>query len=487
MSQSATAAGTFRTTDRVNLRSGPSTDSEAIVVVNAGTNVEVLEHDPAGWSKVQVGNSTGYIRSDFLKFPIGSSAAEFRTTDGVNIRSAASIDSGVVGTVIKGATVEVTEHDPAGWSKVRADGKSGFIRSDFLTRGSGSVLSSSVSTATSSETVIAVLKTTGNVNLRTGPSRDTSIIRTLTENTSVDVLEKRSDGWSKVKHNGTEGFIKSDLITETGVSSSQASTTLKTNGSVNMRTGPSTNNSIIVTLAPSTSVDILENRSDGWSKVKHNGTEGFIKSDLLSVSGSTSILRTITDVHFRSGPSTGYRIIRTLSPNAVVEVLEKRSDGWSKVLHNGTEGFIKSEFLGAGARVIELIDWATARTVLTRGQDMRVVDVRTGISFTIRAFSLGRHADVDPVTQADTDAMKRSRNGVWSWSARPVWVTVGDRTFAAAMNGMPHAGSTISGNGVNGHFCLHFQGSRSHNASDSSSYVRNLQTAVTEAYDKRPR
>jgi len=254
-----------------------------------------------------------------------------------------------------------------------------------------------------------------------------------------------------------------------------------------MRSGPSTNNSIIVTLDPNTSVEVLNKRSDGWSNVKHNNSNGYIRSDLLSEAGSSSILRTITDVNMRSGPSTNYRILKQLPPNAVVDVMEKRSDGWSKVNHNGTQGFIKSEFLGAGARVIELIDWATARTVLTRGQDMRVVDVRTGISFTIRAFSLGRHADVDPVTQADTDAMKRSRNGVWSWSARPVWVTVGDRTFAAAMNGMPHAGSTISGNGVNGHFCLHFQGSRSHNASDSSSYVRNLQTAVTEAYDKRPR
>ena len=483
MAPTAMAAGTFRTTDRVNLRSEPSTESAAILVVNAGTNVEVLEHDPAGWSKVQTGNSTGYIRSDFLKFPIGNTAATFKTTDGVNIRSAASTESSVVGTVIKGTSVEVTEHDPAGWSKVKADGKSGFIRSDFLTRGTGNLSTTTVSS--SSNEVIATLKTTGTVNMRSGPSTDTTVIRSLAANTSVDVLEKRSDGWSKVRHNNTDGFIKSDLITETGTSSSP-SLSLKTTGTVNMRSGPSTNNSVLVTLAPNTGVEVLNSRQDGWSNVKYNGTNGYIRSDLLSATGSSTLLRTVTDVNLRSGPSTNYRVLRALLPNTVVEVLEKRTDGWSKVNYNGTEGFIKSEFLGAGARVIELIDWATARNILTRGQDMRVVDVRTGISYTIRAFSLGRHADVDTVTQADTDAMLRARGGVWSWSARPVWVTVGDRTFAASMNGMPHQGSAISGNGVSGHFCLHFQGSRSHNVSDSSSYVRNLQLAVTEAYDKRP-
>ena len=482
------SAGTFRTTDSVRLRSEPSTEANVVTVLQAGTNVDVRDHNPAGWSSVTVGNSTGFIRSDFLRFPI-SGTATFRTTSGVNVRSSASTTSNVLSTVIAGTSVEVSEHDPAGWSKVSVNGTSGFIRSDFLTRGGdGSAAhTTTVVASASTSSAIGTLRTTGSVNLRAGASTNDRIISTLSARTSVEVLENQANGWSRVRHNGTDGFIRSDLLSESGAASA-ASTTLRTNGTVNLRSGPSTNNSIVKTLSAGTSVEVLEQQSNGWSRVRHNNTDGFIRSDLISQSGggAGSTLRTLTGVHFRTGPSTGHSSIEVLAVNTAVEVLENLSSGWSRVRYNGTEGFISTKFLGTGIRPVEVIEWADARRIIPRGRDLRVVDVRTGISYNIRAFSLGNHADVDTASQADTDAKRRTRNGVWSWAPRPVWVTVGDRTFAAAINGMPHAGSSVSGNGLSGHFCLHFRGSTSH-TSNSASLVRNMQNAITEAHDKRPR
>jgi len=407
MSPPVFAAGGFRTTDRVNLRTEPNTESAVITIVNAGTEVEVLEYDPDGWSKVQIGEQIGYIRSDFL--------------------TQSPVQSG--------------------------DG-------------------------------LVVLKTTGTVNLRTGPSTETAIIRTLTANTSVDVLEVRTDGWSSVRYNGTDGFIRSDLISETGAPTSESTTTLKTTGTVNLRTGPSTSNSIIVTLAANTSVEVLEKRTDGWSSVRVNGRDGFIRSDLLtSSSGTGTTLRTVTGVNFRTGPSTNHSVIKLLTANTAVEVLENQTNGWSKVKHNGTEGFIRSDLLGTGAGSVELLDWSSAKNIVPTGVNLRVVDVRTGISFNIRGFAKSGHMDVEPPTRADTEAILKSRNGVWAWAPRPVWVTVGDRTFAAALNGMPHDVSNIRDNGIDGHFCLHFNNT----VTNSKTYQRDLNNAVTEAYNARPR
>ena len=320
--------------------------------------------------------------------------------------------------------------------------------------------------------------------MRTGPSTDTGIIRTLAINTTVEVLENRTDGWSSVRHNGTDGFIRTDLISEAGASSPQPTTTLKTTGTVNLRSGPSTSNSIIVTLAANTSVEVTEKRADGWSSVSFNGRDGFIRSDLLtSSSGTGTTLRTVTGVNFRTGPSTGHSVIRLLPVNTAVEVLENQTNGWSKVRHNGTEGFIRSDLLGTGTGSVELLDWSTAKNVVPTGVNLRVVDVRTGISFNIRGFSKSGHMDVEPPTRADTDAILRSRNGVWAWAPRPVWVTVGDRTFAAALNGMPHDVSNIRDNGIDGHFCLHFNNT----VTNSKTYQRDLNNAVTEAYNARPR
>ena len=348
MSQPAIAAGTFITTDRVRLRTEPSTDSTVIIVLDDGASVEVLDHDPAGWSKVQVGSSSGFIRSDFLKFPIGDTPATFRTTKGVNLRFAATTDSDVLNTVPANTSVEVSEHDPAGWSKVNVEGISGFIRSDFLTRGGS------------------------------GESR----------NAAPNVPDK----------------VIATLRTVTGA---------------RLRTGPSTNDSIIEVLPVNTSVDILENLTNGWSRVRFKGTEGFIRSDLL----------------------------------------------------------------GTGTSSVELIDWATAKNIVSTGVNIRVVDVRSGITFTIRGFAKTEHLDVEPVTKDDTDAILRSRNGVWGWAPHPVWVTVGDRTFAAALNGMPHDVSNIRDNGMDGHLCLHFNNT----VTNSQSYQRDLNNAVMEAYNARPR
>ena len=132
-----------------------------------------------------------------------------------------------------------------------------------------------------------------------------------------------------------------------------------------------------------------------------------------------------------------------------------------------------------------LLEWDEVQKLLPTGEDITIVDVRTGVSFNIRVMSKGRHADVEPSTQEDTNIKRETRDGVWSWAARPVWVTIGDLTIPASINGRPHAGSTIRNNGVNGHFCLWFVGSRS-TGSRSVSYRDNMLNAVTEAWDARP-
>ena len=347
LSHAALASETFVTTDSVNIRSGPSTDDPRIGGLYEGANVAVLEHDPAGWSTVSFEGKTGYIRSDFLRFPIGGAPATFRTTDDVRLRTGPSTESAAIKTVIHGTSVEVLEHDPAGWSRVRTDGKTGYIRSDFLTR------DISIATAAAAST--------------------------------------------------------------TATPAAASSLTLWTTGAVNFREGPSTESPKITQLNAGTAVSVLEQEPSGWSRCSVSGTVGFIRSDLL-------------------GSSSGGKV--------------------------------------------EFLNWSEAKNVVKTGVPIRVYDVRTGLSYTIQCFSRSGHADVEPLTAADTETILRSRNGVWAWAPRPVWVTIGDRTIAASLNGMPHAGSTISGNNMNGHLCLHFGGTVTNN----KSYQQDLRNAVDEAY-----
>ncbi|HAE91511.1 MAG TPA: peptidoglycan-binding protein LysM, partial [Tissierella sp.] len=94
------------------------------------------------------------------------------------------------------------------------------------------------------------------------------------------------------------------------------------------------------------------------------------------------------------------------------------------------------------------------------------------------------HADCETLTKEDTDIMK-SIWGDFSWTRRPAIVEYNGRKIAASVTFMPHAGldsvaggvvtnnrsggygrginfDYIKGNGIDGHFDIHFAGSTRH-------------------------
>ncbi|MDD3571780.1 MAG: peptidoglycan-binding domain-containing protein [Eubacteriales bacterium] len=117
----------------------------------------------------------------------------------------------------------------------------------------------------------------------------------------------------------------------------------------------------------------------------------------------------------------------------------------------------------------ELVPW---------GAVFRAQDVRTGITFNARRMGGYSHLDAEPLTPFDTDAMHTAYGGEWSWDRRPLLIRYQGRVLAASMNGMPHGFSTIKDNGMPGHFCIHFLGSRG----DGSQRVSDThQACVAEA------
>ena len=82
------------------------------------------------------------------------------------------------------------------------------------------------------------------------------------------------------------------------------------------------------------------------------------------------------------------------------------------------------------------------------------------------------HADVQPVTAADTAAMRKAV-GSWSWTRRAIFVTINGVNYAASMNCMPHGGGSIKNNNFDGHHCIHFTNSRTHGSNKVCSLHQN--------------
>ena len=109
-----------------------------------------------------------------------------------------------------------------------------------------------------------------------------------------------------------------------------------------------------------------------------------------------------------------------------------------------------------------MVDWfSKGQYMFPKGAVAKVIDLYTGRSFRMKRTGGRNHADSEPVTADDAKTIKEIWGG-WSWDRRPVIVEIGGVRVAASMHGMPHAYDAISGNGMDGHVCIHFYKSRTH-------------------------
>jgi uncharacterized protein YraI len=135
------------------------------------------------------------------------------------------------------------------------------------------------------------LVATGNVNLRTNASTSSSIIRVIPNGSKVTVQSSApSNGFYKIKHNGTVGWSYGAYYEPTGgTSGSQpVGTNLVATGDVNLRSGPSTSNSVIDVVTQGSTVSLVDpNPQNGFYNVDFNGNVGWSSAKYYSSSGSS--------------------------------------------------------------------------------------------------------------------------------------------------------------------------------------------------------
>ena len=143
----------------------------------------------------------------------------------------------------------------------------------------------------------------------------------------------------------------------------------------------------------------------------------------------------------------------------------------------------------------EKIDWFTGgiQQLWPKGANYKIYDVKTGIVWWAHRWSGGSHADIEPLTAADTARLCKiygveDAQDIYDknmWERRPCLVTIGTRTFACSLDGMPHNpdGDTIADNNMTGQICLHFTNSKGH---ESGQVSETHQEAIEYAWNNAP-
>ncbi|MGE6308965.1 cell wall-binding protein EntC [Bacillus cereus] len=120
-------AETIVTTDVLNVRENPTTESQVVGKLLDGYKVNVL-HTENGWSKVKLNSGKeAFISADYTK------DTYYVTANVLNVRAGANTDSEILGKLKKDDVIETTNQVQNDWIQFEYNGKTAYVHVPYLT------------------------------------------------------------------------------------------------------------------------------------------------------------------------------------------------------------------------------------------------------------------------------------------------------------------------------------------------------------------
>ena len=272
---------TGKTTAKLNVRKGPGTKYAKMGTLSKGAKVEVITKLPSGWYKITYKGTYGYVLGKYVKLNTPQQdekvIATGKTTEQLNVRKGSSTKYAKIGSLSKGAKVEIVSKLSNGWYKIKYKGTYGYVSGAYVK------LDSEQPKPGEDEKIIATGKTTvSSLNVRSGPSSNYSKLGILTKGTKVEVVERYSNGWYKIKYKGSYGYVSGAYVSLDG-SKGEVIATGKTTAGLNVRSGAGTGYKKIGHLNKGTKVEIVTKLSNGWYKIKFNSSYGYVSGDYVKL------------------------------------------------------------------------------------------------------------------------------------------------------------------------------------------------------------
>lgn len=221
--------------DDLRLREENSTTSKIITLLSIGDKVEIINKTENGWYKIKYKDYEGYVSADYINVQeeiavvnqkeeikeenknTENSESKKETDDEITKNTTEKIiskDEKIYGVpLINANTITLAKNDTKvnilteinGWSYIASDDLNGWVRTEKIKN-----TVEDKSTEKEEEKEVGYV-TAATVNFRKTPSLSGEIIKTLTTNKEVTIIEK-IDGWVKVEVDGTIGYVSSTYI-----------------------------------------------------------------------------------------------------------------------------------------------------------------------------------------------------------------------------------------------------------------------------------
>lgn len=259
----------------VNLRTGPGTNYRSVTQGSKGDQVYIIGLN-GGWYKVIYGSDVCYIRSDYVdltEIPYENADSSrdplfFENGKSTGVTpSAEALKGGTSEKADEPAATEATQPTEAPEASEPAEPEetspaTPAVKDDGLIDGIAFVTASSL-------------------YLRSEPSTSSKALSSAPKG-EVVVLISQSGDWYKVNYNLKEGYMHSDYLKVLAKGNAELGYGKITGSAVNLRSGPSTSNSVIATGSRGSTAYIL-GIENGWYRVIFGDSICYIRSDYLAL------------------------------------------------------------------------------------------------------------------------------------------------------------------------------------------------------------
>nr|WP_283244863.1 SH3 domain-containing protein [Gehongia tenuis] len=284
------------------------------------------------------------------------------TASVLNIRKSASTSSMVIGSLQKGATVQIVAQE-GDWYKINYGSGTGYVHKDYVqvggSSGGGNEGGSGGGTATQTATVTASA-----LNVRQSASTSSSVIGTVRKGQTVNVTKKVSDSWYEIEYGNGVGYVHGSYITLNGSSGGNEGggnviqTGTVTASSLNVRKTPSTSGARLGGLSKGATVNIVGTSGD-WYQINYGSGTAYVHKDYVQVGGSgggneggsgggtaaQTATVTASALNVRRSASTSSGVMGTVRKGQTVEVVQKVNDTWYQINYNGSTGYVHGSYI----------------------------------------------------------------------------------------------------------------------------------------------
>lgn len=225
--------GNVTTTTRVNIRTGPSTSSTSLAVVDKGTSLPSLGASN-GWTKVTYKGRTAYVSSTYVAgnsspssqtsngTTTGSTGTSY-TTENLNLRTGPSLRDRVQVVATKGAQLSLTGKVSGSYAQVTYNGKTLWASTSYL-------VPTKQTPPSALPKVTGQARATTALMLRTTSAANFKSMGDAPKGTVFDVTGVKQNGMAQVVYKGAVRWVNARYLTtvSSGTTSPTAPVTPKT-------------------------------------------------------------------------------------------------------------------------------------------------------------------------------------------------------------------------------------------------------------------